>query len=65
MTDPRAAVAATIETVLWAITDEDNLRSEFAQTAKDVRAMSQDDPCCALCEEVVCDDGCPLAEWRA
>ena len=66
--DPRPIVAATIESVLWAIgkgdDPDDNLRDEFAKVANEVRRMERDDACCALCEEVTCDEGCPLEGWR-
>lgn len=38
---------------------------ELQETADVVERWSVGDLCCPMCEEVECDDGCPLAEIRA
>jgi hypothetical protein len=62
-----AAVAATLRHVAeWGLAfDNGPARSELMDLARQVEALEQaDDFCCPVCEEVVCDDGCPLAEVR-
>jgi hypothetical protein len=59
----RAATAATLRTVAeWGPTIT---REEFLAVAEQVEAMTGNDGwCCPVCEEVECDDGCPLEPVR-
>lgn len=38
---------------------------QWLQETADAVGGSLDDACCPLCQEVTCDDGCPLSRARA
>jgi hypothetical protein len=38
---------------------------ELQETADLVERLGADPACCPMCEEIECDDGCPLAAIRA
>lgn len=65
--DPRPIVAATLRTVAeWGLSFEEGLaRDELRDIADQVALVEPGDMCCPVCEEVECDEGCPLAEYRA
>jgi hypothetical protein len=59
-----AVVAATIRTVAgWISSDQDRdlLHSAAEQVERD---PGPDSICCPLCEEIACDDGCPMETVR-
>lgn len=56
-------VAATLRTVAEQVASDDG-RASLLETAEQVE-HGEDDAVCPLCQEVTCDDGCPLAETRA
>lgn len=56
-----AAVAATLRTVAGWVSEDD--RDMFYAAAKQTE-HDWDGPCCPVCEEVMCDDGCPLERVR-
>lgn len=72
MNDPRPIIAATLRQVAgWghAIVlqgyDHGDLDTvELDTIALRVLRTDNDDCTCPMCEEVVCDTTCPLAEWR-
>lgn len=68
MTDPIiTAVAATFRQIaLWGLRfDAGPAHDELMEIARKVEALSvEDDICCPVCEEVTCDDDCPLAPIR-
>lgn len=56
--DPRRIVAETLKIVSgWG-------EPRYHDIAEDVLLMSADADCCALCNEVECDLGCPMTRWR-
>lgn len=58
----RKTVAATLRSVAaWCDTDRD--RDELYNMATAVEA-GDDDDCCPVCQEVTCDEDCPLVEVR-
>lgn len=57
-----ATVAATLRTAAeWLSGAEHELLLQIAKDAE----HGWEDACCPLCEEVTCDDGCPLSTVRA
>jgi hypothetical protein len=57
-----ATVVATLRTVAgWMPEDQRQTLYEVA----DQTEATWDDLCCPVCEEVTCDDGCPLQHVRA
>lgn len=56
-------VLATLRTVAEQLRD-DRDRAAVAETAEQIE-HGLDDACCPLCQEVTCDDGCPLRADRA
>jgi hypothetical protein len=62
--DPRPIVAETLRTVAGWLSD-DVERDMVYSAMRAVEAMQPGDTCCALCEEVECDEGCPFEHWRA
>lgn len=56
-------VLATLRTVTEQLRD-DRDRAALAETAEQIE-QGLDDACCPLCQEVTCDDGCPLRRDRA
>jgi hypothetical protein len=66
----RATVSATLQTVAeWGLafqsTPERPARDELRDIAEQVDRLERDEVCCPLCEEVDCDEGCPLTPLRA
>ncbi|MGZ4530752.1 MAG: hypothetical protein ACXVXP_00200 [Mycobacteriaceae bacterium] len=61
--DPRPIVAETMRVVAFWVADEAD-RDPILDAAKKVEWMQRDDACCALCEEVTCDEDCPMETWR-
>lgn len=64
-----AATAATLRQVAgWGLSfsdkDQDDSADELHQTADAVEAMGDDDPCCPVCQEILCDEDCPLVGIR-
>ena len=59
----RTAVADTLRTVAeWGPTSPEELRA----VAEQVDSMAiRDGWCCPVCQEVDCDEGCPLASVRS
>lgn len=58
------AIAQTLETLaMW--TDETH-RESYRYLARDVRSWEPDqwDICCPFCDEIECDEGCPMSELR-
>lgn len=65
MTTDATIVAATLRQ-LAAWSDEDRTADELYQLANEVEAHDFTDSwCCPMCQEVECDDDCPLAALRA
>lgn len=66
----RAAVAATLRTVAeWGLTfigsDGDrSARDDLHGIAEQVEMLSRHELCCPVCEEVTCDESCPLVGCR-
>lgn len=61
-TDVVSIVAATLRVVAEQVRDEGD-RADLLVTAHQVERAT-DNACCPLCEEAVCDSGCPLAPVR-
>lgn len=60
----RTATAATLRQVAGWVSD-DSLRDSIYDAAELVeRSGPEDWDCCPVCEEVECDDGCPLEPIR-
>lgn len=59
----RELVAATLRTIAEQVRSEED-RADLLVTAAQVQQATGSD-CCPLCQEVVCDTGCPLAASRA
>lgn len=61
---PQEIVAATLRTASGWMGDDGD-RIVLIETAANV--MNSKDPSwtCPVCDEIICDDGCPLAEVRA
>ena len=57
----RATAATCRQVAEWFDPREAALLLEVATA---VERLSEDDICCPACEEVTCDDGCPLAPVR-
>lgn len=55
-------VAATLRVVAEQVRGAED-RVQLLRLADDVPRL-WDDACCPLCQEVTCDDGCPLAAIR-
>lgn len=71
MTPERAAIVATIKTLRFAATwlnddDRDTLRqaAEQVELVADGGDDLSGEVCCPVCEEVACDDDCPLDGLR-
>lgn len=45
-------------------TDDSHAQREFYSLATQVEAVDGTEGCCPCCEEVTCDDGCPLEPVR-
>lgn len=63
-----SAVAATLRQVAeWGLSfDNGPARAELLEVAGQVERLAESDGlCCPLCEEVECDDDCPLSAIRA
>jgi len=64
----RAAVAATLRQVAgWGLVwehDGQPARDDLCDIAMQVERMEPGDMCCPVCEEVTCDEDCPLAGHR-
>lgn len=65
----RATVSATLRTVAeWGLafqaTPDEPASSEFHNIADQVDRLEADEMCCPVCEEVTCDETCPLAPVR-
>jgi len=60
---PQKIVAATLRTASGWIKDEGD-RILLIESAAEI-ADSDLSWCCPMCDEIACDDGCPLAEVRA
>lgn len=65
----RNAVSATLRTVAeWGLTWPDGrklARDDLRMIAANVESLGPDDCRCPVCEEVECDEDCPLAGLRA
>lgn len=61
--DTVQTVLATLRTVTEQLRD-DRDRAALTETADRIE-QGLDDACCPLCQEVTCDDGCPLRKDRA
>lgn len=62
MTEAQVIVAETLRLVSeWGC---GLTRDEYRTIAESVEQMDADDTCCPLCEEIICDDGCPLWPTR-
>lgn len=59
----QAVVSATLHVVAEQVQDERD-RVDILKVATQV-GSALDDACCPLCEEAVCDTGCPLSPVRA
>jgi hypothetical protein len=60
----RETVALTLLIASEWLTDEGD-RLVLIETAANVRNQADISVTCPICDEIVCDDGCPLAETRA
>lgn len=65
----RATVSATLRTVAeWGLafqsTPDRPARDELRDIAEQVDRLERDEACCPVCEEVTCDEDCPLAGIR-
>lgn len=63
------ATAATLRAVAgwgleWPPGGHAAARDELCQIASAVEGLDDDDVCCPVCEEVRCDEGCPLEGIR-
>lgn len=59
--DPRPYVVDTLRTVAsWLPEDADLIHGAI----RNVERMSRDDIHCGMCQEIECDDDCPLIGWR-
>jgi hypothetical protein len=72
MTEASVITIAAVSTALrqmanWGLSfDNGPAGSELRAIASKVEALiAEDDFCCPMCEEVECDDDCPLAAVRA
>lgn len=63
MSDTVETVVATLRLVAEQVRD-DRDRAALTEAAEQIE-HGLDDACCPLCEEVTCDDGCPLRAARA
>lgn len=63
MNDTVSTVASTLRVVAEQVRNAED-RSQLLNTADEVEA-SWDGDCCPLCQEVTCDDSCPLGRDRA
>lgn len=64
---PRAVAATIRQLAEWGLTWHDgrDARDDLLATAEQVATVRADDPiCCPLCQEVECNEGCPLAGAR-
>lgn len=65
----RATVSATLRTIAeWGMefpSGRKSARDELFEIAQQVDGLEPDEMCCPVCEEVTCDEGCPLAPVRA
>lgn len=66
----RAKVSATLRTVAeWGLAFDDSsigqARDEFLAIADAVDRLESDDGICPVCQEVICDEGCPLKGMRS
>ncbi len=64
--EARRIVAKTIRYLLnegYIIPDE--LRPDWINTAKDLDVPVISDGSCPVCDEGMCDEGCPLEEYRS
>lgn len=59
-----AATAATLRQVAgWGVGDD--LEKDFYELATALGTWKSDGMCCPMCQEVECDEGCPLEPVRA
>lgn len=66
----RTTVAATLRTIAgWGLafqsTPDRPAQGELRSIADQVDDLRADEACCPVCEEVTCDEDCPLASVRS
>jgi len=65
--DPRPTAAATLRQIAgWGVYDcgGESWQKEFYGLAKQVETLDPEEVGCPMCEEVTCDEDCPLHGFR-